>query len=87
MVEFVSPLTKEQAVAKLIEMDFAKGDKVIQAALEAAQEKRTEKPAKAKAAPKAKKSPTMDAIKAKAAVAKAKAAPKVDLSEMEDAPY
>jgi hypothetical protein len=87
LVEFVTPLTKEQAVAKLIEMDFAKGDKTIQAALEAAQEKRTEKP---KAAPKAKatvkKGPSMDAIKAKAAVAKAKA-PKVDTSKMEDAPY
>jgi len=89
LVEFISPLTKEQAVAKLIEMNFAKGDKVIQAALEAAQEKRAEKPAKApkaKAAPKAKKSPTMDAIKAKAAVAKAKAKPTVD-KELEDAPY
>lgn len=86
LVEFISPLTKEQAVAKLIEMNFAKGDKVIQAALEAAQEKRAEKPAKApKAKAPAKKSkPTMDAIKAKAAVAKAK--PAVN-KELEDAPY
>lgn len=88
LIEFVSPLTKEQAVAKLIEMDFAKGDKVIQAALDSALEKRTEKPAKAKAAPKAKatvkKGPTMDAIKAKAKASKAK--PTVD-AELEDAPF
>jgi hypothetical protein len=89
LVEFISPLTKEQAVAKLIEMNFAKGDKVIQAALEAEQEKRSEKPAKAPKAkaPKAKKGPTMDAIKAKASAQKAKATPKVDLSELEDAPF
>ena len=90
LIEFVNPLTKEQAVAKLIEMDFAKGDKVVQAALDSALEKRTEKPAKV-AAPKAKatvkKGPTMDAIKAKAKAVTAKAAPKVDTSEMEDAPY
>jgi hypothetical protein len=87
LVEFISPLTKEQAVAKLIEMDFAKGDKIIMDALANALDKRSEKPAKAKAAPKAKKGPSMDAIKAKAAVAKTKAAPKVNLSELEDAPY
>jgi len=90
LVEFISPLSKEDAVAKLIEMNFAKGDKVIQAALEAAQEKRSEKPAKApkaKAPAKAKKGPTMDAIKAKASAQKAKATPKVDLSELEDAPF
>jgi len=92
LVEFISPLSKEDAVAKLIEMNFAKGDKVIQAALEAAQEKRSEKPAKAskpaaKGVMKAKKGPTMDAIKAKASAQKAKATPKVDLSKLEDAPF
>jgi hypothetical protein len=90
LVEFISPLTKEQAVAKLIEMDFAKGDKIIMDALANALDKRSEKPAKApkaKAKATVKKGPSMDAIKAKAAVAKTKAAPKVNLSELEDAPY
>jgi hypothetical protein len=85
LVEFISPLTKEQAVAKLIEMDFAKGDKIIMDALANALDKRTEKPAKApKAKATVKKGPSMDAIKAKAAVAKAK--PTVD-KELENAPY
>jgi hypothetical protein len=89
LVEFISPLTKEQAVAKLIEMDFAKGDKIIMDALANALDKRTEKPAKApkakaKAKATVKKGPSMDAIKAKAAVAKAK--PTID-KELEDAPY
>lgn len=88
LVEFMTPLTKEQAVAKLIEMDFAKGDKVIQDALVNALDKRTAQPAKAtkvaKAPAKAKKGPTMDAIKAKAQAVKAK--PAVD-KELEDAPF
>lgn len=85
LVEFVTPLTKEQAVAKLIEMDFAKGDKVIQDALVNALDKRTEKPAPApKAKATVKKGPTMDAIKAKAKAVKAK--PAVD-TELEDAPF
>jgi hypothetical protein len=85
LVEFVTPLTKEQAVAKLIEMDFAKGDKVIQDALVNALDKRTEKPATApKAKATVKKGPTMDAIKAKAQAVKAK--PAVD-KELEDAPF
>jgi hypothetical protein len=85
LVEFVTPLTKEQAVAKLIEMDFAKGDKVIQDALVNALDKRTEKPATApKAKTTVKKGPTMDAIKAKAKAVKAK--PAVD-KELDDAPF
>jgi hypothetical protein len=96
LVEFISPLTKEEAVAKLIEMDFAKGNTEIQAALDEAQGKRapkapkakTEKVAKAKAV---KSKPTMDAIKAKAkAATKAKAtdpAVAVNVANMEDAPF
>jgi len=86
LVEFMTPLTKEQAVAKLIEMDFAKGDKVIQDALVNALDKRTAQPVKATKVAKApaKKGPTMDAIKAKAQAVKAK--PAVD-KELEDAPF
>lgn len=94
LVELVHAMTKEHAVQKLIEMDFAKGDKNIQAALEEALDKRAEKPAKVakapKAAPKAKKGPSMDAIKAKVtakktAVSKAEVAKQ--LADMEDAPF
>lgn len=98
MVEFMEPLTKEAAVLKLIEIDFAKGNATVQAALDEALEKRfTASEPKAKAAPKAKSAkttPSMDAIKAKVAASKAK--PKSTLSKaeitaqmdaMEDAPF
>jgi hypothetical protein len=92
MVEFLTPLTKEAAVAKLIEMNFAKGNASIQAALDEALEKRTATPKvakapKAKTAPKvkAKVKPTMEAIKAKVA---AKTPSKAAITaQMEDAPY
>ena len=84
LVEFVTPLTTEQAVAKLIEMDFAKGDKVIQDALVNALDKRTGIAPAPKAKATVKKGPTMDAIKAKAKAVKAK--PAVD-TELEDAPF
>jgi hypothetical protein len=98
LVEFLSPLTKEQAVAKLIEMDFAKGNAEIQAALDEAQTKREPKAPKAKTVKvakaktvKAKAKPTMDAIKAKArAATKTKAtdpAVAVDVANMEDTPF
>lgn len=100
LVELIHPMTKEDAVRKLIEMNFAKGSAEIQAALDEALDKRTEKPAKetkAKAAPKAKqtpakakKGPSMDAIKAKATAQKAKvskAEVAKQLDEMEDAPF
>lgn len=104
IVELKHPMSKEEAVAYLVSIDFATRDGVtnpeVQAALEAEQGKRTEKPAKepkAKVAkaPKAKKStPSMDAIKAK--VDAKKAAPKptltkaqiqAQLAEAEDAPF
>lgn len=100
LVELIHPMTKEDAVRKLIEMNFAKGSAEIQAALDEALDKRAEKPAKepkAKAAPKAKqtpakakKGPSMDAIKAKATAQKAKvskAEVAKQLDEMEDAPF
>ena len=54
IVELRHPMSKADAVAFLVSIDFANGNKEVQAALEAAADKRglTEKPAKA--APKAK---------------------------------
>jgi hypothetical protein len=91
LVEFVTPLTKEQAVAKLIEMNFAKGDAAIQAALDEASDKRTATPkvVKTKAAPKAKakSKPSLDAIAARAKATKP-AVTKAEVSkQLEDAPY
>jgi poly-D-alanine transfer protein DltD len=103
ILELKHAMTKEEAVAYLISIDFATRDGVtnaeVKAALEAEQGKRTEteKPAKepkAKAAPKAKAKPTMEGIKAK--VAAKKSAPKstvskaevaAQLADMEDAPF
>ena len=99
IIELKNPMTKEDAVAYLIEIDFATRDGVtntaVQNALTNELDKRSEKPKaekvakapKAKAAPKAKtKGPSMDAIKAKVDAKKAVEA-KVDISKLEDAPY
>lgn len=90
IVELKHAMTKEEAVAYLLSIDFDNGNAVVRAALEAEQEKRADKPVKAKAAkaatkaaPKAKSKPSMDAIKAKA-TAKAKADA---LKDVEDAPF
>lgn len=91
IVQLKHPMTKAEAVEFLLSINFDNGNATVRAALEAAQEKRGEKPAKAtaapkakaKAAPKAKSKPSMDAIKAKAS-AKAKADA---LAEAEDAPF
>ena len=95
IIELKHAMTKEDAVAFLISIDFDNGNKAVRAALEAEVGKRTETP---KAAPKAKASakakPTMKAIEAK--VAAKKAAPKstvtkaevvAQLADLEDAPY
>ena len=81
IVELKHPMTKEDAVAYLLSIDFAtqngKTNATVQAALEDAVEKRAEKPAKVKVAKvakpkaKAKAKPTMEAIKAKVAAKKA----------------
>ena len=98
IVELKHPMTKEDAVAYLLSIDFDNGNKEVRAALEAEQGKRTEKPAK-EAKPKAEKKakaekPTMEKIKAK--VAAKKAAPKstvskaevlAQLADAEDAPF
>lgn len=56
IVELKTPMTKEDAVAYLLSIDFANGNKAVQGALEAAADKRgvtvkapTKAPAKAKA--------------------------------------
>ena len=97
IVELKVPMTKEDAVAYLLSINFDNGNKEVRAALEAEQGKRTEKPKAAKApkaAKVAKTKPTMDTIKAK--VAAKKAAPKStvskaeiekQLADMEDAPF
>lgn len=91
IVELKHAMSKEDAIAYLVSIDFATQNGVtnadVQAALEAEVGKRSEKPtapkeAKPKAAPKAKKSkPSMDAIKAK--VAAKKAAPKSTVTKAE----
>ena len=90
LIELKEPMTKAAAIAFLISINFDNGNANIRAALEEGLEKRTPavrsvKAVKAKAAPKAKSTPTMDAIKARATAAKAKA-PKVDAA-LEDAPF
>ena len=102
IVELKTPMTKEDAIAYLVGIDFATQNGVtnaaVQAALEEAVDKRAVKPTKAPKAPKAKvpakKGPSMDAIKAKVAAAKkapvatkSKAQITAELADLEDAPY
>jgi hypothetical protein len=82
LIELREPMTKEEAVAYLIEIDFATRDGVtnaeVHAALLAAQEKREPKVPKVS---KVKAAPTMESIKAKVK------AVKQDAPELEDAPF
>jgi hypothetical protein len=98
IIELKHPMTKEEAVAFLLKINFDNGNKTVRAAIEAEVEKRTDAAPKAKvAAPKkapAKSKPSMDAIKAKAKAAKAKTAVKETVvtkaevdAQLEDAPY
>ena len=103
IIELKHPMTKEEAVAYLMEIDFATRDGVtnadVQAALAAELDKRsptekTPKAAKVAKAPKAKAKPTMKAIEAKVAAKKAEAKPTptkaqviAQLADMEDAPF
>lgn len=92
IIELKNPMTKEEAVAFLLSIDFATRDGVtnqeVQTALESEQGKRTEKPAKAPKAEKAPKAPkaaktapTMETIKAK--VAAKKSVPKSTVTRAE----
>jgi hypothetical protein len=85
IVELKNPMSKADAVAYLLSIDFDNGNKTVRAALEAAADKRIEKPV-AKAAPKAKakKTTVADTVMAQA---KAKAKAKVDVAALEDAPF
>jgi hypothetical protein len=99
IIELKHPMTKDEAVAFLLQINFDNGNATVRAAIEAEVEKRTDAAPKAKVAAKkapAKSKPSMDAIKAKAkaATAKAKAAPaktsvtKAEVeAQLEDAPY
>jgi hypothetical protein len=93
MIELKEPMSKEDAIAYLISIDFATQNGVtnaeVEMALQEAVDKRAVKPAKAPKAAKAK--PTMESIKAK--VTATKAAPKSTVSkaeivaQMEEAPF
>ena len=100
IIELKHAMTKEEAVAYLISIDFDNGNKLVRAALEAEVSKRSEKPAKAVTAKapkavKAKKStPSLDAIQARAKATKAvpkstvtKAEVTAMLADAEDAPF
>ena len=84
IIELKVPSTKEDAVAFLLSIDFANGNKSVQAALEAAADKRG---VKAK--------PTMAKIEAKVSAKKAatkvstpsKAAIVAQMADLEDAPF
>ncbi len=99
IIELKHAMTKEDAVAYLMEIDFAttngKTNADVLAALAAEIDKRSEVPAKeAKVAKAAKAKPTMKAIEAKVAAKKAESKPTptkaqviAQLADMEDAPY
>lgn len=96
MIELRHPMSKEDAVAYLISIDFATRDGVtnaeVQAALLAAQESKTARPAKAEKparAPKAVK-PTIESIRTKSDKPKTtltKEQIKAQLANTEDAPF
>jgi hypothetical protein len=84
IVELKTPMTKEAAVAYLLSIDFANGNKAVQAALDEAAGKRGVKPiptmAKIEAKVKAKKTTVADAVMAEAK-AKADAEPTMTVKE------
>ena len=93
IIELKEPMSKEDAIAFLISIDFATQNGVtnaaVQAALFDAVDKRAVAPAKTAKVKAVKTAPTMESIKAKAT----KTAPKSTVSkaeivaQMEDAPY
>jgi len=100
MIELKEPMTKEDAVAFLLKINFDNGNKAIREALEndlAKRQPKASKPAvkgvmKAKAPAKkaVKSTPAKDAAKAKAVAAKAqvsKAEVAKQLADLEDAPF
>jgi hypothetical protein len=95
IVELREPMTKEDAVAYLLKIDFDNGNKAVRAALEAAADKRGVTAPVAKAAPKAVAKAAPKAPAKKAAVAKVVAKPVKSEAEaiaavkadLEDAPF
>ena len=97
IIELKHPMTKQEAVAFLLKINFDNGNAAVRAAIEAEVEKRTDAPkaakapkAKAPAKKAAKSKPSMDAIKAKAKAAKAKetVVTKAEVeAQLEDAPF
>jgi hypothetical protein len=101
MIELKEAMTKADAVAFLLKIDFDNGNKEVRAALEAEVEKRTAQPkagnrdAPKKEAKKPKKTPpakaaiTLDTIKAKKAPVstKSKAQIEAELAALDDAPF
>ena len=89
LMELPTPMTKEAAVAFLIDVNFDNGNTEVRAALDAELDKRTEKP-KAEKAPKepkvkkVKAEVSMESIKEKIAEAAEAAAV---VAEAEDAPF
>jgi hypothetical protein len=76
-------MTKEDAVAYLLGINFDNGNALVRAALEAEVDKRTEKP-KAEKAP---KEITLDSIRARATEPAADEPAAATAAEVEDAPY
>jgi hypothetical protein len=94
IIELKHAMTKEDAIAFLISIDFDNGNTAVRAALEAEVDKRSPKAASKdkpkKEAKKPKKAPatkpTLEAIRAKAPT-KTKAEIVAQLADLEDAPY
>ena len=102
LIELKHPMSKLEAVAFLLSINFDNGNKLVREALEAYHEKHNETEAapKVKAAPKAKapakkakSKPSLDAIAARAKAAKpaksavTKAEVAAQLADLEDAPF
>ena len=96
IIELKNPMTKEDAVAYLLSIDFDNGNKEVRAALEQEFDKRTNPKAASKDKPKkeAKKpkkapapKPTMESIKAKVTAAKTTVSKAEVNAQLEDAPF
>jgi hypothetical protein len=95
IVELKTPMTKEDAVAYLLTIDFDNGNAAVRAALEMELDKRSpkaaskDKPKKEAKKPKAPAKPakaiTLESIKAKSTVSKAQV--EAQLASLEDAPF
>jgi hypothetical protein len=98
IIELKTPMTKEDAIAYLISIDFDNGNTAVRSALEAEVDKRSpkaaskDKPKKEAKKPKAPAKPiTLETIKAKAKTVPkstvSKAEVTAQLAALEDAPY